>query len=67
MVKAGAGPGSSPVPEVLTRKQAAEYIKESENSLDRLRRRGLVKACGGTRRPKYRKSELDRYLKDNEF
>ena len=49
----------------MNRKEAAAYIGASVWTLDKLRKRGLVKACGGTRHPKYTKTELDRYLRDN--
>ena len=51
----------------MNRKEAAAYIGASVWILDKLRKRGLVKACGGTRHPKYTKTELDRYLRDNSF
>ena len=51
----------------LSRKEASEYIGVSVWTLDRLRMRGLLKACGGTRLPRYARVELDRYIKDNSF
>jgi len=52
---------------ILNRKEAAEYLAVSVWTLNRLRARGLIKACGGTRHPKYRREELDRYFKQNSF
>ena len=51
----------------LSRKEASQYLGISVWTLDRLRSRGLVKACGGTRLPRYARVELDRYIKDNSF
>jgi hypothetical protein len=56
-----------PVKATMNRNKAAAYLGESVWTLDKLRKRGLVKACGGTRHPKYTKTELDRYLRDNSF
>jgi hypothetical protein len=58
---------ASPPKATMNRKEAAAYIGASVWTLDSLRKRGLVKACGGTRYPTYTKTELDRYLRDNAF
>jgi hypothetical protein len=60
-------PTASPPKATMNRNEAAAYLGESVWTLDKLRKRGLVKACGGTRHPKYTKTELDRYLRDNSF
>jgi hypothetical protein len=52
---------------VMNRKDASAYLDISPWTLDRLRKRGLVRACGGTRTPKYQRTELDRYLEENSF
>ena len=58
---------TKPPKAVMNRKDASAYLDISPWTLDRLRKRGLVRACGGTRTPKYQRTELDRYLEENSF
>ena len=54
----------SPVPKLaLNRVQAAEAIGQSPATIDRLTKRGLLRASRATRRPLYAIKEIERFLK----
>lgn len=48
----------------LTKKEAADYLRMTERSIDRYRAAGLIRAVKGRGKVLFRQEELDRYLKD---
>jgi len=53
-----------PKREVFTREEAATFLRVKSVTIDRLRKRGLLRANQATRRPLYTRGELERFLRE---
>jgi hypothetical protein len=57
-------PGNATPKLALSRTEAAEALRVSPATIDRLTKRGLLRPCRATRRPLYWVKEIERFLKE---
>jgi len=57
-------PNGDPIAAILTRKEAARYLRCSEPSIDRYSRQGLITRLKAGHATRYERADLDRFLRE---